>query len=147
MITSSLTQPLQERASENLCFSPSPFFFFLVSVSKLLFHHTAFWSAKWWHCFDCRGMERWVTHLIKMHLHAQSNFTSVFENYSNYFPPFWSIFLPKWPIITYYYWAVNVSLIIHLSFWFAEGLGGCKFAICSQLLCQLHYADIINRFN
>lgn len=98
-------------------------FFFLVSVSKLMFHRMTFWCAKCWYGFDCRDLERWMTqHLIKMHLHAQSNFTSVlFENYSNYFPPFWSIFLPKWPIITYYYyWAVNASLIIHFFFWFAE---------------------------
>lgn len=117
-----LPPPLQEKASEHLCFS---LFFFPppVSVSKLMSHHMTFGRAKCWYCFDCRNMERCMTqHLIKMHLHAQSNFTSVlFENFSNYLPLFWSIFLPKWPIITYYYyWAVNASLIIHLFFWFAE---------------------------
>lgn len=97
--------------------------FSLVSLSKLMFHQITFLCTRYCYCFVCKDMKMWmIQHLTKMNFHAQSNFTSViFENYSNYFSPFWSIFLLKWPIIIYYYyWAVNATLIIHFSFSFAE---------------------------
>lgn len=106
------------------------FFFFGISVKTNV--STLDLCAKCWFFFDCMDTKRWVTQHLIIHIRAHWNFKSVFfENYSNYFPPFWSIFLPKWPIIIYfyYYWEIYASFRIHL--FLVCRSWGCKSDICS----------------
>lgn len=108
------------------------FFFSGISVKTNVSTLDFFLCAKCWFFFDCMDTKRWVTQHLIIHIHAQWNFKSVFfENYSNYFPPFWSIFLPKWPIIIYfyYYWEIYASFRIHL--FLVCRSWGCKSDICS----------------